>query len=261
MANNQRNSLSVLVTRPHSQAVSLCQALETRGFHVFQAPVMEIVPLADAAQIQHITQCFSAMDQYAGIIVVSVNAAEQALAWFRRYPPAPDAAFFAVGETTANFLRQHLPAGSQREVIYPRQQMDSEGLLALPQLQASQVSGKTFLLLRGVGGRETIATTLRARGAKVRACELYERTCPPTGELLRQGIATADFMVVNSVESLANLLALAGAGFVAAHYTKTLVVPGQRVAEAARNSGFRHIICAANATDTAVIDAICRETL
>lgn len=257
MVNSNWNRQTVLVTRPGSQAGSLSEALEAQGFLVRQVPVMEIVPLQDSTRIEH---CFAALDQFAGIIVVSVNAAEQSLAWFSRYHPPLAVMFFAVGQSTAGYLQERLFGGKAREVIYPASQMDSEGLLALPALQPSQVAGKRFLILRGMGGRELIADTLRSRGAEVTACELYRRICPPNGKQLQEGIADADIIVVNSVESLENLLALAGPTFDAGQCTKRLVVPGERVGAAARKTGFRHIICSANATDTAVIDAINRST-
>lgn len=246
-------SKTFLVTRPLSQGQSLCEQLRTRGFVVHHVPVMEVEPLRDAASIASSESCFAGLEKYHGIIVVSLNAAEQSLPWFARYPLAPAQVVFSVGKTTAEFLQQS-PVLGKSTVMYPPQQMDSEGLLALPGLAQERVQGKHFLLLRGQGGRELIAQTLTARGAVVDSCELYRRFVPAqNAQHLQACLPLVDGMVINSGESLENFLSLAGNAKVT---DKLLVVPGARVANAASRAGFRHIIVAANATDTAILDAI-----
>jgi len=247
-------SKTFLVTRPLSQGQSLCEQLRASGFAVHHIPVMEIEPLQDAASLVRSENCFSNLSNYHGIIVVSLNAAEQALSWLARYPLRPTQVVFSVGKTTADFLQQSPAFRNLSPVVYPRQQMDSEGLLALPELAAESVKGKHFLMLRGEGGRELIAQTLVARGAVVDSCELYRRFVPAQNALRLQAcLPLVQGLVINSAESLENFLSLAGHGKVT---DKLLVVPGARVAEAARQAGFQHIIVAANATDRAVLDAI-----
>lgn len=213
---------------------------------------MEVEALQDATTLQNIEAFFSKRDHYQGLIVVSLNAAEQALPWLLRFPSASPQPFFAVGKTTAQFLQQalpHLPA-----VIFPRERMDSEGLLSLPEFQVERIAGKQFLLLRGLGGRELIAATLQARGARVDSCELYRRGVPQeNAQPLQRSVLISNVLVVNSAESLENLLHLSAAVDLR---DKTLVVPGERVAAAARKAGFQHIIVAANATDDAVLEAL-----
>lgn len=255
---NRDNRPGILVTRPRSQGLALCRQLEQRKYHVVHVPVMEIEPLQDSGHLQQVQRCFANQQTLAGIIVVSVNAAEQAIDWFERHPPPPTVTFFSVGQSTAQYLLEHLAVLNGRRVVFPATQMDSEGLLALPELQAARIKDRHFLILRGVGGRDVLASTLRTRGATVESCELYRRICPPNEKALRECLVDIGIIVVNSVESLDNLVMLAGQGLENAIQLKTLVVPGERVAAAARTAGFRHIICAANATDAAVIDAISR---
>jgi len=243
-----------LVTRPLSQGQSLCEQLRACGFAVHHIPVMEIEPLQDAASLARSEIFFSGLSNYHGIMVVSLNAAEQALSWLARYPLRPTQAVFSVGKTTADFLQQSPAFRNLLPVIYPRQQMDSEGLLALPELAAASVKGKHFLLLRGEGGRELIAQTLTARGAVVDSCELYRRFVPAQNAVRLQAcLPLVEGMVINSAESLENFLLLAGDINAT---DKMVVVPGPRVADAARRAGFRHIIVAANATDVAVLEAV-----
>lgn len=75
--------------------------------------------------------------------------------------------YFAVGNSTAGLLRQ---AGLAVQV--PEQQ-DSEGLLALAELQA--VNGLPVLLVKGEGGRELLAQRLTERGAKLTTLSIYRR--------------------------------------------------------------------------------------
>lgn len=55
---------------------------------------------------------------------------------------------------------------------------DSEALLELPEFAAQAVAGKKVLILRGNGGRELLAETLRQRGAQVCAVTCYHRSPP-----------------------------------------------------------------------------------
>jgi uroporphyrinogen-III synthase len=257
----------VLVTRPRSQAVALCALLRARGFTVTQVPVMEITPLAAPQQIAQITAVFSRIASIDALVFVSVNAAEMALPWLTKFPPPQTTHFFAIGKTTAQFFDERWHStpcsradahsnGNPGTTIYPHQEMNSEGLLALPELRAAQVQGKHFLILRGEGGRELIAETLTARGAQVDSISLYRRFVPQeNAEALRYALPQADIVLVNSGESLDNLLALSASSRDAL-LAKTLVLPGQRVARYAQELGFKHILVAENATDEAMVEAL-----
>lgn len=243
-----------LVTRPHSQAIALCALLRTRGFVVTNIPVMELAPLDAPDKIMQITGGFSRIATVDALIFVSVNAAEMALPWLEQFPPSPTTRFFAVGKTTALFLDAHIPHTTRpsAHTIFPPREMSSEGLLTLPELQAAHIHGKHFLILRGEGGRELIAETLKQRGAQVESISLYRRFVPSeNASALQQALPQADIVLVNSGESLDNLLALSGDK---QHVLgKTLIVPGQRVAQQAHEHGFKHILVADNATDEAMV--------
>src|SRR5690606_17336275 len=78
---------------------------------------------------------------------------------------------FAVGPGTAAVLEKH-----GLHVSFPTTATNSEALLALPELQ--HIDGMKALIVRGSGGRELIAETLRGRGASVDYAELYLRAVP-----------------------------------------------------------------------------------
>lgn len=161
--------LHVLNTRPAGQAAALTARLQAAGARVTELPLIHVAPLpvSPAAWRQLLD-----LDRYDGVIAVSANAARLGLdavagawpQWPHRLPA------YAVGARTAAVLRD---AGL--EVRVPAQP-DSEGLLALPALQA--VTGRRFLVLKGEGGRPLLAETLRARGAQVDTIDLYRRELP-----------------------------------------------------------------------------------
>jgi uroporphyrinogen-III synthase len=63
-------------------------------------------------------------------------------------------------------------------VLIPDENFDSEGLLATEEM--NDIKNKKIVIFRGEGGRETLAETLRARGAEVTYAECYTRTFPQT---------------------------------------------------------------------------------
>ena len=163
-----------------------------------------------------------------------------------------------MGAATAQILDQFLqPHGLQ--ACCPSLGDDSEALLALPELdQALCVAKPRVLLMRGEGGRELIAETLRARGAVVDYLELYRRLCPqyPSGTLPQLVAAQRlNALLVSSAQGLENLLQLAASAW-AELARLPLLVPSPRVAELARAAGARQVIDCRGASAAAVLAAL-----
>lgn len=163
--------LRVLNPRPAAQAAPLSASLRAAGAEVIDLPLLEIAPLPLSSDGR---ACLLALDRYDGVLFVSTNAARLGLdavaglwpQWPHRLPA------FAVGAVTAQVL-----ADAALTVACPQQE-DSEGLLALPAMQA--VAGQRWLLFRGDDGRELLRETLQARGATVDVLPLYRRVLPDT---------------------------------------------------------------------------------
>ena len=248
------STVSVLVTRPRKQGERLARTLAHNGFSVSHVPVMEVQPLVGEPHTSTNRGILQNLRDYDAVIVVSLNAAEQLL-----FHPAVTISaaqpFYTVGKTTADFM-----AGQGISIHYPPEKMDSEGLLALPDMQPDSIRGKRILIVRGVGGRELLAETLSQRGARVESCALYSRYRPDDniGELAA-ALEACDIVLLNSVESAENFIAMARAAAVDAARLaaeKNLLVPGERVADFLRQQGFGHIITAENATDAATVAAL-----
>jgi uroporphyrinogen-III synthase len=158
----------VVVTRPAQQAPALLDALRAEGADPLFFPVIEILPLADVTPLRELIDKLPAYDL---VFFVSANAVEQALAVMPRiaWPTASRVA--TVGPGSARALQAH----GFRDVMLPASQFDSEGVLQLAALQASEISNKRVLILRGDGGRELLAEGLRERGARVDVVACYRR--------------------------------------------------------------------------------------
>jgi uroporphyrinogen-III synthase len=118
------------------------------------------------------------------------------------------------------------------------------------------------VIFKGVGGRDALRAELVRRGATVVVAEVYRRlpAIPAAGSLERLSDACASgsaVVAVTSVEVLESLLQLAPESRVPHLADAALLVPGERVAAAARQHGWRGpVVVARSAEDEAMLDAI-----
>ena len=243
--------LTVVVTRPERQAARFVQLLKEAGAVPVSCPTLAIDPIIlDAA-----SRIRLAPDDYDWVIYTSTNAVEQA---FAQLPRPRKARIAAVGRATARALRDE---GLDVHAT-PEQVSNSEGLLALPEFAG--IRGRRVLILKGVGGRDTLCETLSRRGAEVTVGELYARTvavpAPGTLEELRRACTTGVAVVaVTSVDVLDALLELVPETRLASLRDTPLLLPGERVAAAARDRGWRGpLVVAPGAEDATMIDALVR---
>ncbi|CAG0976067.1 uroporphyrinogen-III synthase [Burkholderiales bacterium] len=229
----------IILTRPREQAEALADRLRAAGAVVFIHPAIAIAPAADRSALD------AALTRLAGYdfaAFVSGNAVAYALQNVIELPPA--LICLAPGPGTAQALRDR---GAAR-VLAPREQFDSEGLLALPELQA--VAGRRVVIFRGDGGREQLAETLRARGAEVELVSCYRRVAPleEMPALARRLLEDQpDAALITSSEGLDKLLASLSDAAVAALKALPIFVPHARIAAHARASGCARVITTAGA--------------
>lgn len=193
--------LKVLVTRPEHQAQGLCQALESAGATPLPFPVIEIAEPQDGNKA---LETFKQLEQCQWLIFVSANAAEYGVALLEKHQiTLPEhVKLAAVGQATAKKLAQL----GLKNIITPKDRFDSEGLLLLDDL--ADLTDSKVIIVRGQGGRETLAEGLTQRGAEVRYAEVYRR-CKPAKKLDNQILQTAQIAIVTSNEGLNNLWQMA----------------------------------------------------
>ena len=226
----------VLVTRPARQAAGLVRRLAALGATPLAWPAIVILPPIDAAPLARV---HAKLVSYDIAVFVSANAVEFGVGDPARWPSllVP----FAPGPGTAEALAAVGVTGAR----VPAERFDSEGLLALPELQ--DVKGKRAIVFRGDGGRELLGDTLRERGAHVDYVACYRRAAPQSGA---EGLIAAlcdgrvHAVTITSSEGLDNLLAAVGDAGRSAVARLPVFVPHRRIAEHARARGLTPITTA-----------------
>jgi uroporphyrinogen-III synthase len=247
------SGVRVLVTRPPQQSQHLIDLIRQAGGSAIAFPVIDIAEPADAAALRRV---IDHLDEYDIAVFISPNAVTRALNLIhaRRGALPAGLRLAAVGAGSARELRR-LSGG---EVLAPTARADSEALLALPEM--NDVRDKRIVIFRGEGGRELLADTLAARGARVEHAECYRRVRPDAdvGPLLtRWSRGEIDVVVVTSAEGLRNLFEMLGKLGSQWLLRTPLVVIHPRIAQTARELGFRQPpMVAREAGDEAIVEAI-----
>ncbi len=239
------SGVTVLVTRPEAQARPLAERIRGAGGVALIAPSLGIEPLPDPPVLPD-----GPLD---GVIFISRNAVLHGLPRVRDLLQNPQTLVFAVGLGT----RTELAAQGLDEVLAPKLEFSSEGLLSLPALSREQVRGKRLLIVRGSGGRETLRETLVKRGAEVSYLESYRRVIPDTDLARAIGEDTPDIAVVSSADGLANLAEMIDRQGLERLFDVPLMVPGERVAEQVDKLGFtQDPVIADNPSDAGFLKAL-----
>lgn len=168
----------VLVTRPEPQAADWVAQLTALGVAACALPLMAIGDAPDAAAVR---AAWAGLPDRTLVMFVSPSAVDR---FFALRPPTEGRVWPAgvlaggTGPGTARALRAAgVPA---RVLVSPPEadgQFDSEALwCCLQPLRDWQ--GASALIVRGEGGRDWLAETLRAQGAAVDFVEAYRRAAP-----------------------------------------------------------------------------------
>lgn len=239
--------IGVLVTRPEHQAHNLCRLIEAEGGAAVRYPALVIKARPDRAAVR---AAIGPADRYDLIIFISANSVRFGADFLDQRRDVPIA---AVGQPTGAALN----AAGYRVAIMPAEGASSEALLAMPQL--AHMSGQRVLIVRGSGGRELIAETLTARGARVQYAEVYTREpAQPLAQLQseieqlwRQGGIRA--YAATSVELLEALVGIVTPRSRELMDSTALVTGSHRVADAAARLGLGSPILLADSPDDAAL--------
>jgi uroporphyrinogen-III synthase len=224
----------IVITRPARQASGLAREIAALGGKPLVVPAIVILPPADTRALREVQR---ALADYDIAVFVSANAVEYGVGDPAAWPA--HLLVFAPGPGTAAALA----AVGIGNVRIPTTTMDSEGLLALPEL--ANVAGKRVVVFHGQTGRELLKSALEARGASVTQVECYVRARPAGGAA---GLVEAwrekrvDAVTLTSSEGLDNLWAILGEEGRRYLAATPAFVPHARIAERARALGVRETI-------------------
>ncbi len=237
----------IVVTRPAHQGRRLCESITAAGGQALSFPLLTIRPVDPSGHERLLTALAQIVAGVFDLVVfVSPNAIEQTFD-----------ALVQTGKSWPSFLRVAVVGkGSESAlaergirsecVIAPEYRFDSEGLLALPAL--GSVHGWRVLILRGDGGRELIANTLRERGATVELLTCYHRDAPEKNtararlRALWRDEGGVDALTLTSSEGLRHLHALTAPEDQSYLRAIPLFLPHARIAQQALELGLGHLI-------------------
>lgn len=238
----------VISLRPCGQHAALRRAAAAYGARVLALSPLRIEQRDDGATRAALRATLAAQH----VIFTSPNAVRAAAA-LQRLHARRGQAWLAVGEGTAAALRR---AGIAA-VVTP-QRMDSEGLLALPELRS--VRGQTIGLVTAPGGRARIAPALRARGAQVSRADVYVRIAiapSPRAVAALRAVEAPLLLALSSGEALQSLLAALPDDALAKLRRARVLAGSVRLAELSRAYGFADIVIAASARPRDLLAAAC----
>lgn len=245
MPDNSAPSLKgckILVTRPLRQSAGLLELIEQHGGETIKFPVIEIT----AIDVDHWKEWHPQLTNW--LVFVSRNAVEAFMLGYPQRLPAT-IKLAAAGEGTAQAMREN----GLNVDLQPELSNGSEGLLQLPEWQ--QMVQQQVVIVRGEGGRELMAETLRSRGASISYLEVYRRQLPKVSAELKQQACSANWLMATSANGVTNLLSLLSESCPQIRQ-KPLLVVSERIKDFAIEQGFKQVHVSLNASDGAIIQRL-----
>ncbi|MGB4497346.1 MAG: uroporphyrinogen-III synthase [Methylococcaceae bacterium] len=243
---NKLNQAKILVTRPSHQAENLCELIRVNHGIPIRLPTLEIIPvILNNSEIEH------HLTQTNWFIFTSTNAVRCYCSQLddAKMRQLKTKSCLAIGKATAKAL---ISVGLNVDLM-PLDGYNSEALLALEQLQ--DVSNKVIVIIRGENGRETLADTLKRRGAIVSYQDVYKRKIPQidSAKIFQQKI---DFITITSGEAIENLVNMLPKSQHDLLKKIPLIVVSERIQTIAKNLGFENIALAQTPSDDAILKTI-----
>ena len=240
------------MTRPAHQAENLSRLIEAQGGVAVRFPTLAIAALPDTQAIQN---RLAQLDTYQWLVFISANAVTMHSYYSDgdKIEKFKSVRIAAIGKATAQALAlADLPVD-----LVPVGGYNSEALLAMPQMQL--VQGLRCLIVRGEGGREELATTLRSRGATVDYLDVYRRIMPDSngsqpGLLLAQD--KLHVITATSGAALQNLVIMLDEKHHRRLFSTPLVVISDRIRQIAADQGFKRIAVTNSPSDAAILETV-----
>lgn len=239
----------VISLRPQGGHAALRRAAAAQG-----ARLIALSPWRVAARGDDGTRQALALALSAPRILFTSPSAVRAAAALRPLMRESGRIWIAVGGGTAAALRK---AGID-QVDFPSR-MDSEGLLALPSLQA--LAGTRVGLVTAPEGRETLLPALRQRGAEVLRADVYAREPIALSARALRKLRMLDApaaLALSSGGALKQLLDSAPADLRLQLRSQPVVAASARLQQLARDAGFAEVELAEGPLPGQLIAAMAR---
>ncbi len=238
--------------RPVGGHDALRRAATGQGGRVMALSPWRIVERDDAQTLHQLRDALACTH-----IVLTSPAAVRAASRLQPLQARRGQRFLGVGEGT----RRALQRAGITDVQAPTR-MDSEGLLALPEVVALQ-PGNVVGFITAPGGRGEIAHQLQARGVVMVRVDVYERQPVVIAEAAWRGLrmllddATSPvYLALSSGDAFTELLAQLPPALSTSLHDVTLIAASERLAALAREHGFHRIRLAASARPNDLVSAI-----
>ncbi len=245
MASGKDAGWYVISLRPQGTHDALRRAAARRG-----AALLAVSPWRIAVRGDDATRAALAHALDAGLVLFTSPAAVAAAARLQRLRARPDQIWLAVGSGTARALRRQ---GIARVVAPAR--MDSEGLLALPELQS--IAGRRIGFVTAPSGRNVLAPGLEARGAELLRADVYARVDVPLSRHSLRAIEALDApacVLISSGGALARVMDGLPAEARAKLSRMPAITASERLSEQAAQAGFTHVFQAAGPRNAQLLD-------
>ncbi|MFK2905785.1 uroporphyrinogen-III synthase [Dyella ginsengisoli] len=236
----------VVITRPVGAAAAVMRRVRAAGGCPLHVPGMALRAIDDAE-----TRVALAAALRAERVVFTSPASVRFAHALQPLLPA-DCPAIGVGQGTARALER---AGVRAPVAPSRQ--DSEGVLALPALQA--LRGTPVALIGAEGGRGLLREALAARGAELREVHVYRRVPPRLDrrhvDPLLHALPADACVLLSSAEAIAHLRRQLPDEAWRALCGITAVVSSARLREVARAAGWTRLVLARSALPADLVEA------
>lgn len=244
--------MKVLVTRPEPSSSALITAINATGAQAYAAP---LITIEAGAELNTLIPRLDGLSKNDLVFLLSKNAVWYANLVLQQAGRdwSDKLSYYGIGQSTGHYFQRL----TGQTIRWAEAGETSEVLLTHPDLQ--NLTGKCAILLRGNGGRELLASTLRARGANVDYCECYARRPVPYDKTeFNQTWFNADItdIVITSGEMLTLLNDLLSEEMKQWWYSRRLLVVSERIAEKAHQSGWRRVCVATSAENNALLEAL-----
>ncbi len=240
-----------IVTRPSSRVGSLVDKLSALSSQ--QAPIniihCPLIQICDYAENNP-----NLAPPYDGIVFISGNAVIYAKKLIENslWQQILSNSLYAIGEQTAKTLSNELNHYERQSKIVHPKQMNTEGLLAMPQLQ--KIENQNWLIVKGLGGREKLKKGLVSAGANVIELAVYQRKLPDleTQRLALSYFRSNSYWLITSLQALTNLWRMVEKQ----PQNCRIIVSSDRIAMQAKKMNFKVVAQSQDASDQQLIKSV-----